>query len=100
MRFPFGGLAALDDRDGLIRLRSPEMEVQELVAAAFRRFENRCVPLLRTVDSPVLELAGDFAQYVPAHRILLAIRVEETDHTLRLLKRLNETVQQSRSKHR
>ena len=68
--------------------------VQELVAAVFRYFENRCVPFFRTVHSPVLELAGDLAQYIPAHRILLAIRVEETDHALLLLKRLNETVQQ------
>src|SRR6202011_6181011 len=42
----------------------------------------------------VLKLAGDFAHPVPAYRILLAIRVEETDNALRLLKRLNEAVQQ------
>ena len=74
--------------------RFPEIGIQKLVAAVFRCFENRCAPLLRMVDGPVLELAGGFAQNVAARLVLLAIGVEETDHSFRLLKRLNQPVEQ------
>jgi hypothetical protein len=33
---------------------------------------------------------------IGTHRILLPVRIEESDHSLRLLKRLNQTVQQPR----
>ena len=52
------------------------------------------VPPLRTVDDLVLELIGDIAQNISAYRIMLAISVEETDHSRRLLERLNQPVQQ------
>src|SRR5207244_12387120 len=87
-----GVLAALHNRDHRVRLRFPEIWIEKLVAAVFRCVENRRAPLLRTVDGPVLELAGDLAQHIPAHRILLAISVEETDHSLGQLKRLEQTV--------
>jgi hypothetical protein len=42
----------------------------------------------------VLKLSGNLVQYVPTHRILLPVRIEKTDYSFRLLKRLNQTVQQ------
>jgi len=33
-------------------------------------------------------------KHVPAHRILLPVGVEETDYSFRLLKRLNQAVEQ------
>ena len=74
-----GGLAAFHHSNHLVGLHFPEIGIQKLVAAVFGCFENRPAPLLRSVAGPVLELAGDFAQHVPAQR---------------LLKRLTEAVQQ------
>jgi hypothetical protein len=72
---------------------SPEVRVQELVAAVFRCFQNRRALLLRPVHDPVLELTGRFAQHVPAHLIPLPVRIEESDHSLRLLKWLNQAIE-------
>ncbi len=33
-------------------------------------------------------------QYIPTNRVLLPERIEETDHSFRLLKGLNQTVEQ------
>jgi hypothetical protein len=41
-----------------------------------------------------LKLSRNVVQYVATHRILLPVRIEKSDHSLRLLKRLNQTVQQ------
>src|SRR5215469_1772166 len=51
-------------------------------------------PLLRSVDHPVMELGGDVAQHIPADGILLPVKVEKADHSLRLLKGLDEAIQQ------
>src|SRR5271166_13911 len=58
------------------------------------------VPPLRTVDDLVLELIGDIAQNISAYRIMLAISVEETDHSRLLLERLNQPAQQGRPERR
>jgi hypothetical protein len=42
----------------------------------------------------MLKLLGNAAQCLPAHRIQLAISVEEADDAFWLLKRLNQPVQQ------
>src|ERR1700692_2406667 len=57
------------------------------------RLQNRRVPLLGTVGHPVLELIGNLVQYVAGHTFSLPIRIEETDHALGLLKRLDQSVQ-------
>src|ERR1700684_1712452 len=89
-----GGLAALHNRNHLVRLRMPEVRVEEFIPAVFRRLQNRCVPLLRAVYDPVLKLSGNLVKHVPAHWIPLPVRIEETDYSFRLLKRLNQAVEQ------
>jgi hypothetical protein len=59
------------------------------VATAFRRFQNRDTSLLRPAFHPLLELLGDAAQEVPAHRVELSVHIEEADDPLRLLKWLD-----------
>ena len=71
-----------------------EVWVEEFIPPVFRRFQNWRAPLLRAVHDPVLKLGGNLVQYLPTHRILLPVRIEETDHSFRLLKRLNQPVEQ------
>ena len=87
------GSRPFTNRYHLVRLRFPEVRIEELVPPVFRRFQNRRAPLLRAVHDPVLKLSGNLVQYVPTHRILLPVRIED-DHSFRLLKRLNQTVEQ------
>jgi hypothetical protein len=42
-----------------------------------------------------MELISDFPQHIPAYRILIPIRTEETHHSLGLLERLDEAVEQN-----
>ena len=88
------GLAGFQDDDDLIGLRPPEVSVDEVVAASGRRLDDWRAPLCRAGLDPVLVLRGDVAQHRLAHRVQLAIAVDETDHPLGLLKRLNQPVQQ------
>src|ERR1700720_3620676 len=71
-----------------------EVGIDEVVAAALGRLHNRDVPPFRPSFQPALKLLGYVAQRRPAHRIKLPVSVEEADDTLRLLERLNQTVQQ------
>lgn len=88
-RFP-----AFNDGDDRIRLSFPKIRLDEFVTPAFRRFQDGHVPFLRTVDHPILELTGDVAQHIPADRILLPVKVEKPDHSFRLLKGLDQAIQQ------
>jgi len=58
-RFP-----VLHDCDHLIRFCLPEVRVEELVTPVFGCFQDWRIPFLRAVYSPVLKLAGDFAQHI------------------------------------
>jgi hypothetical protein len=71
-----------------------EVGIDEVRAAALRRFHNRDVPLAGPRLQPGLELLGNPPQRVPAHWIELPIGVEEPNHPLRLLERLNQPIQQ------
>jgi hypothetical protein len=42
-----------------------------------------------------MELIGDLPQHIPAHRILIPVRAEETHDSLGLLERLDATVEQN-----
>ena len=44
---------------------------------------------------PIMELIGDLPQHIPAHRILIPIRAEETHDALGLLERLDEAVEEN-----
>ena len=55
----------------------------------------RNIPLLRPVRYPVAELIGNVGEDSPADRKLVPIKTEESDCPLRLLKRLDQPVQQN-----
>jgi hypothetical protein len=58
-----------------------------------RGFDNRDVPLAGPGLEPSLELFGNAPQRTPTHWIKLPIRVEEANDALRLLERLNQSIQ-------
>src|SRR5262249_19349386 len=78
------------------RIRPGPLEIgsDEVIAAAIRRLENRDVPFLRPILEPRLKLLGNAAQDLPANWIDLPVGIEEPDHPLWLLKRLDQPVQQ------
>ncbi|MGH6690233.1 MAG: hypothetical protein ACREF4_06100 [Gammaproteobacteria bacterium] len=87
-------LARLEDDDDVIGLSAAEVAVDEVVAPARGRLDDRRAPARGLRGDPVVVLAGDVLEDGFAHRVQRAVPVEETDHALRLLKGLNETIQQ------
>src|SRR5579863_4975944 len=69
---------------------------QHEIVAPFilRRVQNRHAPFFGAVFQPVLKLIGNLRQYPPGHSFSVTIGVEETKHTLGLLERLDQSVQQ------
>src|ERR1051326_8573794 len=88
------GFARLQDRNDLIGFGAFEIRIDEYVAAALRSLQDGRTPFPRSIDYPVLKLAGDIAQDIPADRILLTVGVKETDHPLGLLEGLDQPVEQ------
>jgi len=89
-RFP-----RLQDRDDLVGLGALEVRFDELVAAALRRIENRKVALLRPLPQPLLKAIGNAMQRASAHRVQVSVGVEKPNYPLRLLKRLDQSVEQN-----
>src|SRR5260370_40622344 len=71
-----------------------EVGVDKFVAPALRGVDDRGVPLAGLSLYPDLKLFGSTSQDIAAHRIEVPINVEKADHSLGLLKRLDEPVQQ------
>jgi hypothetical protein len=82
-----------DDRHGA-GLGSSEVWIDESVATALRRLDDRDLVPRGPFGHPTLKLVGDVAQDRPRHRIGLSVRIEEADDPLRLLKRLNQPIEQ------
>src|SRR5206468_2776362 len=82
------------DADNLIRFGRFEIRLHKLIPPAIRRIQNRCAPFLGSIDDPVVKLCGNFAQDIPADRVHISIRAEETYDALLLLKRLDKSVQE------
>jgi len=61
----------------MIRLGSLEVGVDEFVAPALWRLDNRGVPLVGLILDPALELLGGAAQDIAADRIEVAIGSEK-----------------------
>src|SRR5204862_1790656 len=61
---------------------------------AIRRFENRSAAFRGSILQPVLKLIGDVRQGFPGHPFPFAVGIEETKHALRLLERLDQSVEQ------
>src|SRR6266567_1763340 len=78
-----------DDYDG-VRLGTFEIWVDEFVTTAIRRLDDRDIALGCSLLHPLLKFVSDAAQRIPCHRVQLAIRIEEPDHPLRLLERLDQ----------
>ena len=86
-------LPRFHDDDDLVRLGTPEIRLDEFVAAALWRLDNGSIPSLGLLLDPALELFGRPAQHIAADRIDLPIGVEKADHPFRLLKRLDQPVE-------
>jgi hypothetical protein len=56
---------------------------------------NGRAPFLAPVLDPVLKLLSDIAQAVASNPFALSIGIKEADHSLWLLKRLNQPVQKN-----
>ena len=89
-----GRFARLQHDDDLVRLGPPEIRFGEFVATTLRRLHNGNVALRRPRLQPQLKAIGDAMQDPSAHRIQLSVGVEKPDHSLRLLKRLDQSVEQ------
>ena len=59
-----------------------------------RRIQNRSAPFFASVLEPISELVGDFRQSPLGHPFPLAVGIEETQHALGLLERLDQSIQQ------
>lgn len=95
-----GGFPRLEDHRDVVGVRSFEVWIDKVIAAALRGFHNRDVPLCRPSLQPGLKLLGNAPQRIPAHRIELPICVEEANDALWLLERLNQPFSRMRSKQR
>jgi hypothetical protein len=82
-------LSGFEDDDNLIRLGALEVGLDEFVAPAPWRLDNRGTPSVGLLFDPGLELFGSAAQHIAADRIELPVAAEEPDHSLGLLKRLD-----------
>jgi len=87
--------SCLQNEDNLVRLGMAKVGFDKLVASTFRGFQDGDVPFLRSVLHPVLKLLGDVPQHIPADGVLISIGAEESNHPFRLLKGLDETVEQN-----
>src|ERR1700730_10973655 len=88
-------LARFEDDYHCVWLGTFEIWIDEFVTPTIRRVEDRDIALGRSFFHPSLKFVRDAAQSVACHRVELAIRIEEPDHSLRLLERLNQSIQQN-----
>jgi hypothetical protein len=89
-----GRLARFEDHDDLVGLGALEVGRHEVIAPPVRRVEKRGAPMPYACGDPVVKLSGDVAQEVARDALAVPVGVEEADDPLRLLKRLNEAVQE------
>src|ERR1700720_1634266 len=88
-------LSGFQDDDDLIGLGCLEVRVDEFVAPALWRLDNRGVPFVGLILDPALKLLGGAAQNIAADRIEAPIGSEKADDPLGLLKWLDKPVQQN-----
>jgi len=79
---------------GVLEVRVQEPVAPTVIARAVGRFENRSAPLLGPVLQPILELVGDVCEGLPGDPFSFAVHVEEAEHPLGLLERLDQAVEQ------
>src|SRR5262249_12974302 len=89
-----GRFASLEDHDDFVGLRTLEILADKVVSPTRRSVQEGDVPCLGSVLDPVMELIGDVAEGVPAHPLMIPVRVKEPDDPLGLLERLDEPIEQ------
>jgi hypothetical protein len=87
--------SGFQDDDDLIGLCSSEVRVDEFVAPALWRLDNRGVPFVGILRHPALKPLGSAAQDITADRIEVPVGSEKADDPFGLLKWLDEPVQQN-----
>jgi len=90
-----GWLSCLQDDDQLVGPSMAKVRLDKVIATTFGSFQDGGIPFLGSVLYRILKLFGDVPQQVPTHGVLIPIGAEESNHALRLLKGLYETVQQN-----
>ena len=83
-----------DNGHDLIRLGVLEVGVDETISPAIGWLQHRRAPLLRPVRDPLLVLLGNLSQFIAGDTLAVAIGVEESNDPFRLLKGLDQPVQQ------
>src|SRR6516225_3352031 len=87
-------LSGFEDDDDLIRACSGEVGLDKIIAATLWSLDDRGVPLVGLSLHPDLKLVGGATQHVSADRIEVPIGIEEPDHSLGLLKRLDQPIEE------
>src|SRR6516162_7318372 len=87
-------LSGFEDDDDLIRACSGEVGLDKIIAATLWSLDDRGVPLVGLSLHPDLKLVGGATQHVSADRIEVPIGIEEPDHSLGLLKRLDQSIEE------
>jgi len=92
-----GRFSCFQDSDHLVGFGMPEVFLHKLVSTALvvialGSIQNWSTPFFAAVLEPILELVGDFGQSPLGDSFPLPVRVEETQHPLRLLEGLDQSV--------
>ena len=73
----------------------PKVGSNKVITPCLGRIQNRHAPFEATVFEPVLKLLGNITQKIAGNPPALPIGIKEADDSLRLLKRLNQSVQKN-----
>src|SRR6266702_2106876 len=87
--------SCFENADDLIGFGALEVGIQEFIPACSGIIDDGHVPVLGPVLGPVVKLRRNLTQDITGDRIQLAVRVEKSDDAFRLLKRLNDPIQQN-----
>ena len=90
-----GRFPGFENHHYLIFLGVLKVGIDKVVTPPLRRIQKGRAPFLATVLDPVLKLLSNVTQKIPSNPLALAIGIKETDHSLGLLKRLNQPVQKN-----
>src|ERR1700745_4530738 len=95
-----GWFPGFENHDHLIFLGVLKVAIDEVITPSLRRIHDRHAPFLATVLYPVLKLLSNITQKIASNPLALAVGIEETDHSFRLLKGWINPFKRIRSKQR
>jgi hypothetical protein len=87
------GLPRFEDHDDLIRFCAPGIGLDKFVAATLRSLHDRGVPRFGLLLHPDLKLFCGTTQNIAADRVEVSVGIEKPDHSLGLLRRLDQPVE-------